>query len=219
LMLLFLQASIAHYFSKLKAIKPMNKGKKVAPKKTVSVAASAPLLPRGEQYTPCEAKRRHMAGITPYHPSAYSSILAGSDSDDAHAEEQEEDVYALVDAARNEFTPPKKKARKGAGRPCHMYIQVGRYGGVVMWKIRWSKNCRLLCYAMHRAARTQRTSSSNVPTVSSGFDHNDVDEKDNFAAQVDTSSPLDSGLTESQRLSCLLHDSEGRILKMASCLY
>jgi hypothetical protein len=35
---------------------------------------------------------------------------------------------------------------------------------------------------------------------------------------VDTSSPLDSGLTESQRLSCLLHDSEGRILKMASCL-
>jgi hypothetical protein len=63
----------------------MNKGNKAAPKKTVSVAASAPLLPHGEQYTPCEAKRRHMAGMTPYHPSAYSSILAGSDSDDAHA--------------------------------------------------------------------------------------------------------------------------------------
>jgi hypothetical protein len=74
------------------------------------------------------------------------------------------------------------------------------------------------CYAMYRAARIQRTSSSNSPTVSSGFDHNDVDEEDDFAAQVDTSSPLDSGLTESQRLSCLLHDSEGRILKMASCL-
>jgi hypothetical protein len=83
LMLLFLQASIAHYFSKSKAIKPMNKGNKTAPKKTVSVAASAPLLPHGEQYTPCEAKRRHMAGMTPYH----SSIVAGSDSDDAYAEE------------------------------------------------------------------------------------------------------------------------------------
>jgi hypothetical protein len=52
----------------------------------------------------------------------------------------------------------------------------------------------------YRAARTQRTSSSNAPIVSSGFDHNDVDEEDNFAAQVDTSSPLDSGLTESQTL-------------------
>jgi hypothetical protein len=61
LMLLFLQASIAHYFSKLKAIKPMNKGNKVSPKKTVSVAASAPLLPRGEQYTPCEAKHNSIS--------------------------------------------------------------------------------------------------------------------------------------------------------------
>jgi hypothetical protein len=115
------QASLI-ILAKLKAIKPMNKGNKATTKKTVSVAASAPLLHHGEQYTPCEAKRRHMAGMTPYHPD-----------DDAHAEAQEEDVYALVDAARDEFTPPKKKARKGAGRPCHMYLQVGRYGDVVMW--------------------------------------------------------------------------------------
>jgi hypothetical protein len=78
--------------AKLKATKPMNKGSKTAPKKTVSVVASAPLIPQGEQYTPCEAKRRHMAGMTPYHPSAYVSILAGSNSDDEHAEGQEEDI-------------------------------------------------------------------------------------------------------------------------------
>jgi hypothetical protein len=125
----------------------MNKGNKAAPIKTVSVAASASLLPHGEQYTPCEAKRRHsagmtpyhpsayvlLAGMTPYHPSAYVSIRAGSNSDDEDTEGQEEDVYALVNAAWDEFTPPKKKAIKGAGRPCHMYVQVGRYGGVVMW--------------------------------------------------------------------------------------
>jgi hypothetical protein len=125
------QASLI-ILAKLKATKPMNKGNKAAPKKTVSVAALA-LLPQGEQYAPCEAKRRHLAGTTPYHPSAYVSILAGSNSDDEHAEGQEEDIYALVDATRDEFTPPNKKARKGAGRPCHMYVQVGRYGGVVMW--------------------------------------------------------------------------------------
>jgi hypothetical protein len=73
----------------------MNKGNKAAPIKTVSVAASASLLPHGEQYTPCEAKRRHSAGMTPYHPSAYVSIRAGSDSDDEDTEGQEEDVYAL----------------------------------------------------------------------------------------------------------------------------
>jgi hypothetical protein len=66
----------------------MNKGNKAAPIKTVSVAASAPLLPQGEQYTPCEAKRRHLAGMTPYHPSAYVSIRAGSNSDDEDAEGQ-----------------------------------------------------------------------------------------------------------------------------------
>jgi hypothetical protein len=76
------------------------------------------------------------------------------------------------------------------------------------------------CYAMHRAARTQKLSSTSGPIVSSGFDGNDADEEDDFlsSSRVDTSSALDSGLTESQRLSCLLHDPEGKILKMVSCL-
>jgi hypothetical protein len=69
------------------------------------------------------------------------------------------------------------------------------------------------CYAIHRAARAQRTSSTSGPIVPSGFDGNNADEEDDFlsSSQVDTSSALDSGLTESQRLSCLLHAPEENI--------
>jgi hypothetical protein len=68
------------------------------------------------------------------------------------------------------------------------------------------------CYAMHRAARTQRTSSTSGPIVSSGFEGNDADEEDGFlsSSQVDTSSALDSGLTESQRLSCFYMTQKGK---------
>jgi hypothetical protein len=77
------------------------------------------------------------------------------------------------------------------------------------------------CYAMHRAARTQRTSSTSDLIVLSDLEGNDADEEDDFlsSSQVDTSSALNSGLTESQRLSCLLHDSVGKILPHEDCLH
>jgi hypothetical protein len=50
----------------------MNKGNKAAPKKTVSVAASAPLLPHGEQYTQAPTHGRHDSISS----KCFSSILA-----------------------------------------------------------------------------------------------------------------------------------------------
>jgi hypothetical protein len=82
------------------------------------------------EHTPCDTKRRYMAGMTPFFPTAYISVLAGSD--DEGDGELEVDEYANVESARTDNTPPKKKARM-AGRPCHMYCQIGKYNDKVMW--------------------------------------------------------------------------------------
>jgi hypothetical protein len=111
----------------------MNKGNsKLKGTKQVSVAAAAhppPPMTNGE-HTPCDTKRRYMARMTPFFPTAYISVLAGSD--DEGDGELEVDEYANVESARTDNTPPKKRARM-AGRPCHMYCQIGKYNDTVMW--------------------------------------------------------------------------------------
>ena len=108
----------------------MNKGNGKALKKQVGVAAPPP--PTDSEHTPYNTKRsRYMAGMTSFHPTAYASILAGSDLEKDEAEELD-DVYASVQAAKTENTPPKKKART-AGKLCHMYCQIGMFNHVVMW--------------------------------------------------------------------------------------
>ena len=107
----------------------MNKGNGKAPKEQVGVAAPPP--PTDGEHTRCNIKRRYMAGMTSFHPTAYASILAGSDLEKDEAEELD-DVYASVQAARTENTPPKKKSRT-ARKLCHMYCQIGMFNHVVMW--------------------------------------------------------------------------------------
>jgi hypothetical protein len=97
----------------------MNKGNGKVTKKQVSVAAPPPPSFDGE-HTPCNIKRRYMAGMTPFHPTAYASILTGSDHEDDESDDVD-DVYASVKAARTENTLSKKKART-AGKPCHMLL-------------------------------------------------------------------------------------------------
>jgi hypothetical protein len=109
----------------------MNKGNGKVTKKQVSVAAPPPPIATDGEHTPCNIKRRYMAGMTPFQPTAYASILAGSDNEEDEHEDLD-DVYASVDAARTENTPPKKKART-AGKACHMYCQIGIFNHVVMW--------------------------------------------------------------------------------------
>jgi hypothetical protein len=119
----FLQASMHHNLA-------MNKGNGKVTKK-VSVAAPPP-PPFDGEHTPCNIKRRYMAGMTPFHPTAYASILAGSDHEEDELDDVD-DVYASVEAARTENTPPKKKKARTAGKPCHMYCQIGIFNHVVMW--------------------------------------------------------------------------------------
>jgi hypothetical protein len=68
-------------------------------------------------------------------------------------------------------------------------------------------------HALHRAVRAQRIRA----TGSSNFDNN---EDTAFNATNDTggSDRLDSGLTDTQRMSCLLHDKDGEIGKLRSLL-
>ena len=105
----------------------MNKGNGKAPKEQVGVAAPPP--PTDGEHTRCNIKRSYMAGMTSFHPTAYASILAGSNLEKDEAE-QLDDVYASVQAARTENTPPKKKV-KTAGKFCHMYCQIGMFNHVV----------------------------------------------------------------------------------------
>lgn len=74
---------------------------------------------------------------------------------------------------------------------------------------------------MHRLSRSQRT--SRPQTTSVDFDHanDDADDEENVfdTTQIfDANNTLGSGLTESERIACLLHDKDGGSGKLQSIL-
>ena len=73
------------------------------------------------------------------------------------------------------------------------------------------------CYALHKVARSQTTSSSSM--ISEDFDHGSEDDY-RQSNTIDSGQALSSGLSASERHSCLLRDTDGsKSGKMHSCLH